>query len=35
MGFVVDRATKQAIATQAPVAFILSPLLTGGKAFKG
>jgi sulfopyruvate decarboxylase alpha subunit len=34
-GFVVDRSIKQAIATQAPVAFILSPLLTGGKVFHG
>lgn len=33
--FVVDRSIKQAIATQAPVALILSPLLTGGKVFKG
>jgi sulfopyruvate decarboxylase alpha subunit len=31
--FIVDRSIKQAIATQAPVALILSPLLTGGKAF--
>ena len=31
--FVVDRSIKQAIATQAPVALILSPLLTGGKVF--
>jgi sulfopyruvate decarboxylase TPP-binding subunit len=30
MPFVVDRSIKQAITTQAPVAFILSPLLTGG-----
>lgn len=29
--FTVDRSIKQAIATQAPVALILSPLLTGGK----
>lgn len=29
--FIVDRSIKQAIATQAPVALILSPLLTGGK----
>ena len=28
--FVVDSSIKQAYATQAPVAFILSPLLTGG-----
>jgi sulfopyruvate decarboxylase alpha subunit len=33
LGFVVDRSIKQAVATQAPVAFILSPLLTGGKEF--
>jgi sulfopyruvate decarboxylase alpha subunit len=32
--FIVDRSVKQAIATQAPVALILSPLLTGGKVFK-
>ena len=32
--FVVDRSIKQAIATQAPVALILSPLLTGGKVFE-
>jgi sulfopyruvate decarboxylase alpha subunit len=31
--FIVDRSTKQAVATQAPVCFILSPLLTGGKVF--
>jgi sulfopyruvate decarboxylase alpha subunit len=31
--FIVDRSIKQAVATQAPVAFILSPLLTGGKLF--
>jgi sulfopyruvate decarboxylase alpha subunit len=31
--FIVDRSIKQAIMTQAPVALILSPLLTGGKAF--
>jgi sulfopyruvate decarboxylase TPP-binding subunit len=35
MPFIVDRAIKQAYATLAPVAFILSPLLTGGKVFKG
>jgi sulfopyruvate decarboxylase alpha subunit len=29
MRFVVDRSIKQAFSTQAPVAFILSPLLTG------
>jgi sulfopyruvate decarboxylase alpha subunit len=34
-GFIVDRSIKQAIATQAAVAFILSPLLTGGKVFEG
>jgi len=33
LGFIVDRSIKQAIATQAPVTFILSPLLTGGKVF--
>jgi sulfopyruvate decarboxylase alpha subunit len=31
--FIADRSIKQAIATQAPVALILSPLLTGGKVF--
>ena len=31
--FIVDRSIKQAITTQAPVAMILSPLLTGGKVF--
>jgi len=31
--FIVDRSIKQAITTQAPVAIILSPLLTGGKVF--
>ena len=31
--FVVDRSIKQAITTQAAVALILSPLLTGGKVF--
>ena len=31
--FTVDRSIKQAIATQAPCALILSPLLTGGKTF--
>ncbi len=31
--FVIDRSIKQAIATQAPAALILSPLLTGGKVF--
>ena len=32
--FIVDRSVKQAVATQAAVAFILSPLLTGGKVFE-
>jgi sulfopyruvate decarboxylase alpha subunit len=32
--FIVDRSIKQAITTQAPVALILSPLLTGGKVEK-
>ena len=32
--FVADRTILQAIATQAPAALILSPLLTGGKVFK-
>jgi sulfopyruvate decarboxylase alpha subunit len=32
--FIVDRSIRQAVATQAPVCFILSPLLTGGKVFK-
>ncbi len=31
--FIVDRSIKQAVATQAPCALILSPLLTGGKVF--
>ncbi len=31
--FIVDRSIRQAIATQAPVALILSPLLTGSKVF--
>jgi sulfopyruvate decarboxylase alpha subunit len=31
--FTLDRAISQAMVTQAPVAFILSPLLTGGKVF--
>ncbi len=30
MRFIVDKSIKQAVTTQAPVAFILSPLLTGG-----
>jgi len=29
--FIVDRSIKQAVTTQAPVALILNPLLTGGK----
>jgi sulfopyruvate decarboxylase alpha subunit len=33
LDFIVDRSIGQAIATQAPVALILSPLLTGGKVF--
>ncbi len=33
LAFIVDRSIKQAVATQAPCAFILSPLLTGGKVF--
>jgi len=33
LAFIIDRSIKQAYATQAPVAFILSPLLTGGKVF--
>jgi sulfopyruvate decarboxylase alpha subunit len=35
LAFIVDRSIKQAVATQAPVTFILSPLLTGGKVFEG
>ncbi|GIQ73898.1 MULTISPECIES: thiamine pyrophosphate-binding protein [Bradyrhizobium] len=31
--FIADRSIKQAVTTQAPVALILSPLLTGGKTF--
>ena len=31
--FTVDRSITQAVATQAPCCFILSPLLTGGKVF--
>jgi sulfopyruvate decarboxylase alpha subunit len=31
--FICDRSIKQALTTQAPVALILSPLLTGGKTF--
>lgn len=34
LAFIVDRSIKQAVATLAPVTFILSPLLTGGKVFK-
>lgn len=33
LAFIIDRSIKQAYATQAPAAFILSPLLTGGKVF--
>jgi sulfopyruvate decarboxylase alpha subunit len=32
--FVMDRSIVQAMATQTPVCFILSPLLTGGKRFE-
>ncbi len=32
--FIADRSIKQAVMTQAPLALILSPLLTGGKVFK-
>ena len=32
--FIIDRSIKQAVATLAPVTFILSPLLTGGKMFE-
>jgi sulfopyruvate decarboxylase alpha subunit len=35
LAFILDRSIKQAVATQAPVTFILSPLLTGGKVFEG
>jgi len=31
VAFIVERSIRQAITTQAPVALILSPLLTGGK----
>jgi sulfopyruvate decarboxylase alpha subunit len=31
--FIADRSIKQALTTQAPVALILNPLLTGGKVF--
>ena len=34
LAFIIDRSIKQAVATQAPVVFILSPLLTGGKEFE-
>lgn len=34
LAFVMDRSIKQAVATQQPVALILSPLLTGGKVFQ-
>ncbi len=33
LAFILDRSIKQALAIQAPVVFILSPLLTGGKVF--
>jgi sulfopyruvate decarboxylase alpha subunit len=33
LAFIADRSIKQAVATQAPVGLILSPLLTGGKVF--
>jgi sulfopyruvate decarboxylase alpha subunit len=33
LDFIADRAIKQAVATQASAALILSPLLTGGKTF--
>jgi sulfopyruvate decarboxylase TPP-binding subunit len=33
LAFILDRSIKQALAIQAPVTFILSPLLTGGKVF--
>jgi sulfopyruvate decarboxylase alpha subunit len=33
LDFIADRSIKQAVATQAPAALILSPLLTGGKVF--
>ena len=32
--FITDRSIRQAVTTQAPVALILSPLLTGGKVEK-
>ena len=34
VGFIFDRSIRQAVATQAPACFILSPLLTGGKVFQ-
>ena len=34
LAFIIDRSIKQAVATQAPVTLILSPLLTGGKVFE-
>jgi sulfopyruvate decarboxylase alpha subunit len=34
LAFIIERSIKQAVATLAPVTFILSPLLTGGKVFK-
>ena len=33
LAFIADRSIKQAVGTKAPCALILSPLLTGGKAF--
>jgi sulfopyruvate decarboxylase alpha subunit len=33
VAFILDRSIKQAVATQSPVALVLSPLLTGGKVF--
>jgi len=35
LAFTIDRSIKQAVATQAPVTFILSPLLTGGQSVRG
>jgi sulfopyruvate decarboxylase alpha subunit len=35
VAFTVNGSVRQAISTQSPVALILSPLLTGGKADKG
>ena len=32
--FILDRSITQAVATQAPCCFILSPLITGGKVFE-